>query len=60
MKGQLMSDIKPADEAQATTLEALVAKTCFCKLRTFCEDKSSDECLKHKNIYAEFMQEKKR
>jgi len=55
-----MSDIKPADEAQATTLEALVAKTCFCKLRTFCEDKNSAECLKHKNIYAEFMQEKKR
>jgi len=55
-----MSVNKPADESQVTTLEALVAKTCFCKLRTFCEDKNSPDCLKHKNIYAEFMQEKRR
>jgi hypothetical protein len=37
------------------TLEAMVAKTCFCKLREICEDKTSPECLKHKNLYAEAM-----
>lgn len=40
------------------TLEQMVAKTCFCKLREYCEDKSSAECLQHRNIYAEFMAKK--
>jgi hypothetical protein len=34
-------------------LEALVAETCFCKLRSHCVDKSSTDCLKNHNIYAE-------
>ena len=36
-------------------LEEMVAKTCFCKLRTKCEDKNSAECLQHRNLYAEAM-----
>lgn len=40
------------------TLEQMLAKTCFCKLREFCDDKNSSDCLRNKNIYAEFMQEK--
>jgi len=43
----------------ATTLEQVVANTCFCKLREQCPDKSSSECLKHRNIYQEFMQTKR-
>lgn len=43
---------------EAVTLEQLVAKTCFCKLREHCEDKNSDECMRHRNIYAEFMLQK--
>lgn len=42
-----------------TTLEQLVARTCFCKLRSHCHDKNSKECLKHHNIYAEFMEQKR-
>jgi len=34
-------------------LEALVLETCFCKLRSHCIDKSSADCLKNHNIYAE-------
>ncbi len=33
----------------------MVANTCFCKLRERCEDKNSIECLRHRNIVAEFM-----
>lgn len=43
---------------RATSLEELVANTCFCKLREFCHDKNSAECMKHRNIYQEFMQSK--
>ena len=46
--------IKPA-----TPLEALFAKTCFCKFRATCVDKNSPECMRHRNIYNEFMQEKR-
>ena len=42
-----------------TTLQQLVDNTCFCKLRETCSDKNSSECLRHKNIYAEFMQQKR-
>jgi len=38
-----------------TTLDALVKQMCFCKLREHCDDKSSPECLQHRNLYAEFM-----
>jgi hypothetical protein len=40
------------------TLEQMVAKTCFCKLREYCEDKNGADCMLHKNIYAEFMAKK--
>jgi hypothetical protein len=47
----------PATTAMSSlkTLEAMVTKTCFCKLREICEDKTSPECLKHTNLYAEAM-----
>ena len=41
-----------------TNLDEMLAKTCFCKLREFCDDKNSSECLRHRNIYAEFMLQK--
>lgn len=41
-----------------TTLDALVNDICFCKLRSHCPDKNSPECLKHRNLYAEFMLQK--
>ncbi|PPD56092.1 MAG: hypothetical protein CTY10_05980 [Methylotenera sp.] len=37
-------------------LEQLVAESCACKLRTHCHDKTSADCLKHRNLYAEAMQ----
>lgn len=40
---------------QRTVMERMVAKTCFCKLRALCEDKNSVECMRHRNIVAEFM-----
>ncbi len=43
----------------ATNLEQLVANTCFCKLRETCSDKNSSECMQHRNIYVEFMQQKR-
>ena len=43
-----------------TTLEAMVANTCFCKLRESCPDKSSSECMRERNIYQEFMSGEKR
>lgn len=45
-------------KAVISSLEALVANTCFCKLKTSCDDKNSIACLRDKNIYAEFMQQK--
>ena len=51
---------KDASNASApTTLDEMLAKTCFCKLREFCDDKNSNECLRNKNIYDEFMQQKR-
>ena len=43
------------ENKQPVTLEEVVAKTCFCKLKAFCPDKSSSDCLKNRNIYKEFM-----
>lgn len=43
-----------------TTLEAMVANTCFCKLRESCADKNSHECMRERNIYQEFMTAEKR
>ena len=52
----MSSEIKP--HTPATTLEQIVANTCFCKLRESCPDKNSPECMKHRNIFLEFMQSK--
>lgn len=41
-----------------TPLEALIANTCFCKLKSACPDKNSAECMRHRNLYEEFMREK--
>ena len=53
-----MTQDKDASNLSNTTLEQMVANTCCCKLRTSCSDKNSSECMRHKNIYAEFMQQK--
>lgn len=55
MKPQTKTD----NTSSLTTLEQMLAKTCFCKLREFCDDKNSSECLRNKNIYDEFMQQKR-
>lgn len=34
-------------------LEQILAESCDCKLREKCLDKSSADCLKHRNLYAE-------
>lgn len=44
---------------EATTLEQMIANTCFCKLREFCTDKNSAECMRHENIYQAFMLQKR-
>ena len=36
-------------------LEKVIGKSCECKLREFCSDKTSVDCLKHRNLYAEAM-----
>ena len=41
-----------------TTLDEMVAHACFCKLRSICCDKNSNECMRKRNIYAEFMMKK--
>lgn len=43
-------------QTSLSLLEEVMAKTCFCKLRESCPDKTSPECLKERNIYKEFMQ----
>lgn len=46
---------KPKLNAEITSLEQMVAVTCFCKLRERCEDKDDDACMRNRNIVAEFM-----
>ena len=53
-----MSKHKNLTRTESTTLEQLVANTCFCKLKAICPDKNSSDCMRHQNIYAEFMQKK--
>jgi hypothetical protein len=43
-------------QTSLSLLEETMAKTCFCKLRETCHDKTSHECLKERNIYKEFME----
>ena len=57
MKNQTKTDAP--NTSSLTTLEQMLAKTCFCKLREFCDDKNSSDCLRNKNIYDEFMQQKR-
>jgi hypothetical protein len=57
-KGNQMTILTNPAPGHLSALEALVENTCFCKLRSHCPDKNSAECMKHKNIYVEFMQEK--
>jgi hypothetical protein len=52
-----MTSNKKSDSSPST-LEEMVANTCFCKLREICNDKNSSECMRQRNIYAEFMQQK--
>jgi hypothetical protein len=51
-----MNLTKPNSKNSPTTLEQMVANTCFCKLKETCPDKNSNECMRHRNIYAEFKQ----
>jgi hypothetical protein len=46
---------KSSPNSMLQALEALAAETCFCKLREKCTDKTSPDCLKHRNMYAEAM-----
>ncbi len=59
IKGCRMSETEksaaPTGNAMLLKLEQLVAKSCDCKLRTYCLDKNSPDCLKHRNLYAEAM-----
>jgi hypothetical protein len=56
MKNPIKTDV--SNTSSLVTLEQMLAKTCFCKLREFCDDKNGSECLRNKNIYDEFMQQK--
>ena len=47
--------IAPIGNAMLLKLEELIANSCACKLRTHCPDKTSPDCLKHRNLYAEAM-----
>ena len=55
-----MTDNKPQNAQHHSNilavLEGVIAQSCECKLREFCLDKNSTECLKHRNLYAEYMQ----
>lgn len=50
--------INVKSNAALTSLEDMVANTCFCKLRERCEDKDGKYCMRHRNIVAEFMADK--
>ena len=53
-----VSDSNTGVDTRPTTLEEIVANTCFCKLRETCHDKHSSECMRDRNIYQEFMESK--
>lgn len=57
--GTSMMMNKESNDSAITTLQQLIENTCFCKLRETCSDKNGSECLRHKNIYVEFMQQKR-
>jgi hypothetical protein len=41
--------------AESHTIEEMVKNTCMCKLRETCPDKQGSDCLRDRNLYAEFM-----
>ena len=43
---------------KVTTLDEMVTHACFCKLRSVCYDKISSDCMRIRNVYAEFMMKK--
>jgi hypothetical protein len=49
-----------SSNSEVTSLESMVNNTCFCKLREQCKDKNSPECMRHRNLVAEFMADKHR
>jgi hypothetical protein len=49
------TELKQSEVQSSISLDELVANTCFCKLREQCPDKASDDCMKHRNLFAEFM-----
>jgi len=51
-------DLTAQADNRPTTLEEIVANTCFCKLRETCHDKHSTDCMRNRNIYQEFMESK--
>ena len=51
-------DFTTQADNRPTTLEEIVANTCFCKLRETCHDKHSSDCMRNRNIYQEFMESK--
>ena len=53
-----LSNSESNADNQPATLEAIVANTCFCKLRENCHDKHSSECMKERNIYRDFIESK--
>jgi hypothetical protein len=53
-----MTDTKPST-CKPANLDEMLARTCFCKLKEFCPDKNSADCMRHHNIYAAFMQQKR-
>lgn len=58
LRGITMSDSQ-SHNATLKPLEALVANTCFCKLKNSCDDKNGAQCMRERNIYAEFMAQKR-
>ncbi len=44
-----------AASTEPSSIEAMVKNSCMCKLRESCSDKHAKECLRDRNLYAEFM-----
>lgn len=56
MDNVLKSDIEAGlSNNQPSSLDGIVASMCFCKLCERCPDKNDPNCLRHRNLYQEFM-----
>lgn len=51
-----MSDSNPTPNPWLQALEKQMEKTCFCKWRTQCTDKNSDECYAKHNPHITHLQ----